>query len=126
MQAMDDFFFLELMTLLQMAMEKGEISINLFQGCKKVRLYCVHATLTCELQQYSIIKLFTRVGKPRLPSSTTCAHKCVERGRIHEFETKELSPELPVGLQFDREYANKVLRSTPPKNNYISVSLDLI
>ena len=31
MQAMDD-FFLELMTLLQV--EKGEISMNLFQGCK--------------------------------------------------------------------------------------------
>ena len=32
-----------------------------------------------------------------------------------------------MGLQFDREYANKALRSTQKKKkNYISVSLDSI
>ena len=34
-------------------------------------------------------KIITRVGKHQVPHYTTYAHKCVERGRIHELETKE-------------------------------------
>ena len=34
-------------------------------------------------------KIITRVDRPQLPHYTTCAHKCVERARIHELETKD-------------------------------------